>query len=83
MGRTATYSTMTLVRAEIVGVSGESLARAATIATRYAAVRAQGYADEGHETRVLDYAMQQVPSPPSSPRPLRLCPGSSASLHLA
>ena len=83
VARDVLYSTMTLVRAEIVGNCANALAKACTIAIRYSAVRRQGFADGGHETIVLDYAMQQVPSPPSSPRPLRLCPGSSASLHLA
>jgi len=60
VARDVLYSTMTLVRAEIVGNCGNALAKACTIAIRYSAVRRQGFADGGHETIVLDYAMQQA-----------------------
>ena len=74
VARDVLYSTMTLVRAEIVGNCGAALAQAATVAIRYSAVRRQGFADEGHESIVLDYAMQQVPPPPILPAPLPLQP---------
>ena len=60
VARDVLYSTMTLVRAEIVGNCGNALAQASTVAIRYSAVRRQGFADGGHETIVLDYAMQQA-----------------------
>ena len=55
VARDVLYSTMTLVRAEIVGNCGNALAQACTVAVRYSAVRRQGYADEGHENMVLEH----------------------------
>ncbi|KAG0313566.1 hypothetical protein BGZ99_008739 [Dissophora globulifera] len=61
------YGTMVLVRASLVGYARINLARAATIATRYSAVRRQ-FVDKDTpkkmgsqivETPVLDYSMQQ------------------------
>lgn len=52
----ASYATMVFVRATIVEEAGWVLARAATIATRYAAVRRQTAPAPGaRETQVLDY----------------------------
>lgn len=56
------YGGMIFVRASIIANAGAMLARAATIATRYSAVRVQFNmrGDEaGPEQAVLDYAMQQ------------------------
>ncbi|KAF7728497.1 hypothetical protein EC973_006050 [Apophysomyces ossiformis] len=53
------YGTMVYVRANIVLESRYVLARAATVAIRYSAVRAQGNPSKGVETPVLDYSMQQ------------------------
>ena len=53
----ASYGTMISVRAGIVATAGLSLAKAATIAVRYCAVRRQTAAEgESLETQVLDYA---------------------------
>ncbi|KAL6761791.1 acyl-CoA dehydrogenase/oxidase C-terminal [Haematococcus lacustris] len=52
----ASYATMVFVRADIVKNAGLVLARAVTIATRYAAVRRQtAAAGADRETQVLDY----------------------------
>jgi acyl-CoA oxidase len=52
----ASYATMLFVRADIVKGAGGVLAKAATIATRYAAVRRQTAVKAGElETQVLDY----------------------------
>jgi len=52
----ASYSTMVLIRADIVKGAGNVLARAVTIATRYSAVRRQTAPAKGErETQVLDY----------------------------
>ncbi|KAG2435906.1 hypothetical protein HXX76_007101 [Chlamydomonas incerta] len=52
----ASYATMVFVRADIVKNSGSVLARAVTIATRYAAVRRQTAPGPGQrELQVLDY----------------------------
>ena len=61
-GRNASYSSMTFVRSMIVWRAGYWLAVGATIATRYSAVRRQGFADGagGAELQVLDYPMQQA-----------------------
>lgn len=52
---------MMLARVSIVGVAFEQLAKAATIAVRYSAVRVQGFSGDSstREHAVLDYAMQQ------------------------
>mmetsp|Transcript_37 Transcript_37/g.48 ORF Transcript_37/g.48 Transcript_37/m.48 type:complete len:671 (+) Transcript_37:37-2049(+) len=48
------------VRAVIVRDAGKNLAKACTIATRYSAVRRQGYDDSGlKENSVLTYSLQQ------------------------
>ncbi|KAG0362360.1 hypothetical protein BC939DRAFT_232197 [Gamsiella multidivaricata] len=61
------YGTMVLVRASLVGAARQGIAKAATIATRYSAIRRQ-FVDkdapkklDNHviETPVLDYSMQQ------------------------
>mmetsp|Transcript_44772 Transcript_44772/g.97463 ORF Transcript_44772/g.97463 Transcript_44772/m.97463 type:complete len:678 (-) Transcript_44772:354-2387(-) len=59
--KTASYSSMTYVRGQIVIGSGTTLSMACTIAVRYSAVRRQGFSSsaEGRETLVLDYTMQQ------------------------
>ncbi|KAG2488798.1 hypothetical protein HYH03_012598 [Edaphochlamys debaryana] len=52
----ASYATMVFVRADIVKNSGQALARAVTIAVRYAAVRRQTAPAPGaRELQVLDY----------------------------
>lgn len=55
----AAYATMVYVRADIVRNAGGVMARAATIATRYASVRRQtavaGAGDDKRELQVLDY----------------------------
>nr|AWK67839.1 ACOX [Dunaliella tertiolecta] len=52
----ASYATMVYVRADIVKNAGSVLAKAVTIATRYAAVRRQTAPSPGQpETQVLDY----------------------------
>lgn len=54
------YITMMQVRALITASAGEGLGFALTIATRYAAVRRQGYAPDGKTERsILDYKQQQ------------------------
>jgi acyl-CoA oxidase len=54
------YITMMLVRAQIVYMSSQNLGLAVTIATRYSAVRLQGFkAGTGEEVQILDYVMQQ------------------------
>ncbi|KAG0288039.1 hypothetical protein BGZ96_008113 [Linnemannia gamsii] len=61
------YGTMVLIRASLVGYARIGLAKAATIATRYSAIRRQ-FVDKDQpkkmgketiETPVLDYSMQQ------------------------
>ncbi|KAF9145442.1 hypothetical protein BGX30_008866 [Mortierella sp. GBA39] len=61
------YGTMVLVRASLVGSARQGMAKAATIATRYSAIRRQ-FVDKDSpkmlgkhtiETPVLDYSMQQ------------------------
>ncbi|KAG9070139.1 hypothetical protein KI688_009471 [Linnemannia hyalina] len=61
------YGTMVLVRASLVGAARQGMAKAATIATRYSAIRRQ-FVDKDSpkmlgkdviETPVLDYSMQQ------------------------
>ncbi|KAG0291996.1 hypothetical protein BGZ98_002770, partial [Dissophora globulifera] len=61
------YGTMVFVRASLVGAARHGMARAATIATRYSAIRRQ-FVDKDSpkklgnqiiETPVLDYSMQQ------------------------
>ncbi|KAG0258688.1 hypothetical protein BG011_003146 [Mortierella polycephala] len=61
------YGTMVLIRASLVGLARLGLAKAATIATRYSAIRRQ-FVDKDSpkkmgkeviETPVLDYSMQQ------------------------
>lgn len=52
----ASYATMVFVRADIVSNSGNVLAKAVTIATRYALVRRQTASVPGQpETQVMDY----------------------------
>ncbi|GMI47349.1 hypothetical protein TrCOL_g11217 [Triparma columacea] len=54
------YLTMMQVRAQIVGMAGQNLAIATTIAVRYSAVRVQGYHAKGKkEIQILDYVQQQ------------------------
>jgi len=54
------YITMMQVRAYIVNEAGKNLSMACTIATRYSAVRRQGYDESGTtEVQVLDYKQQQ------------------------
>lgn len=57
------YISMMMARVAIVGIAFEELAKAATIAIRYSAVRRQGFAADGsggpNEHAVLDYSMQQ------------------------
>ncbi|KAF9433462.1 hypothetical protein BGZ76_009425 [Entomortierella beljakovae] len=61
------YGTMVLVRASLIGLARISLSKAATIATRYSAVRRQfvnkdtpmKVGKQVVETPVLDYSMQQ------------------------
>ncbi|GAX26242.1 acyl-CoA oxidase [Fistulifera solaris] len=53
------YITMMQVRAYIVNEAGKHLAQACTIATRYSAVRRQGYSATGEELPILDYKQQQ------------------------
>lgn len=57
----ASYSSMTHVRSQIVMGSASTLSSACTIAVRYSAVRHQGFSshDDGSETCILDYTMQQ------------------------
>lgn len=62
----AAYGTMVFVRATIVRDAGYALARAATIAARYCAVRRQTVSVPGQrETQVLDYANTQAVVLPS------------------
>lgn len=54
------YGTMVIVRAGLVASAYYALAKATTIAIRYAAVRKQGNAEgTGEETKILDYRIQQ------------------------
>ncbi|KAK3759079.1 hypothetical protein RRG08_010693 [Elysia crispata] len=54
------YGSMTLIRTSIVGSCGRALAKAATIATRYSAVRRQSeIASKGGEVQVIDFQTQQ------------------------
>ncbi|XP_064382734.1 peroxisomal acyl-coenzyme A oxidase 1-like isoform X1 [Halichondria panicea] len=57
----AAYGTMVGVRSSIVVSSGQGLARAVTIATRYSVVRRQGESSTGGpEVQVMDYQTQQL-----------------------
>lgn len=54
------YGTMVVVRANIVNDASSALAAGVTIATRYSAVRKQGFQGQNkHETAIVDYRMQQ------------------------
>lgn len=54
------YITMMQVRSYICNEAGKNLAIACTIATRYSAVRRQGFGEDGkNELQVLDYTTQQ------------------------
>ncbi|CAG5122878.1 unnamed protein product [Candidula unifasciata] len=54
------YGSMTLIRSQIVGGCGRSLAKAVTIAVRYSAVRRQSEISAGAgEVQVIDFQTQQ------------------------
>jgi acyl-CoA oxidase len=54
------YITMMQVRAYICNEAGKNLAMACCVATRYSAVRLQGFGEDGKsEVQVLDYKQQQ------------------------
>ncbi|GMT04236.1 hypothetical protein PENTCL1PPCAC_26410 [Pristionchus entomophagus] len=54
------YGTMVHVRAHMIYTHGHMLATAATVATRYSAVRRQGRIEQGGpEVQILDYQTQQ------------------------
>lgn len=54
------YGTMTFVRVLIGDMVAYNVARAVTIATRYSAIRKQGFIESnGGEVRILDYEAQQ------------------------
>ena len=50
---------MLLTRASWVQIAGGQLAKAATIAVRYSAVRKQGFVASGDERQLLDYTVQR------------------------
>ncbi|KAF6031640.1 ACOX1 [Bugula neritina] len=54
------YLSMTFLRTILVTASASSLAKAATIATRYSAVRRQTANRDGIEPQILDYQTQQM-----------------------
>ncbi|PVV03124.1 hypothetical protein BB560_002414 [Smittium megazygosporum] len=54
-----TYSTMVFVRATIINTVGRELAKSVTIASRYTAVRKQGWTKGTDEVPVLDYDIVQ------------------------
>lgn len=59
-GSQATYSTMVMVRAHIVGHSAMFICHGATVATRYSAVRRQSEKISGQgEVQILDFQTQQ------------------------
>ncbi|GFO40421.1 acyl-CoA oxidase [Plakobranchus ocellatus] len=77
------YGSMTLVRSQIVGSCGRSLAKAATIATRYSAVRRQSEIIPGAgEVQVIDFQTQQHKLFPQIATAYALLNAGQAAAHL-